>query len=142
MNQKFSLDKGFPKFNSPIGCQKLLLVEGKDDAGFFGALLKQLQLEDIEIRSFDGTSNFSTYLKTLKATPGFSQVVSLGIVRDADKDHNSAFQSICSGLQMIQYFLVWKNISLVCKATVKLCPRIFLKLNLGYSSHQGKPQIS
>lgn len=29
-------------------------------------------------------------------------MVSLGIVRDADKDHNSAFQSICSGLQQVK----------------------------------------
>lgn len=99
MNQKLSSGSEFFKPNSSIRCEKLLLVEGKDDEGFFKALLKQLQLEDIEIRNFDGTPNFSTYLKTLKVTPGFSEVASLGIVRDADKDYNSAFQSICTGLQ-------------------------------------------
>lgn len=99
MNQKYSADSASFQPNSPIGSEKLLLVEGKDDEGFFKALLKQLQLENIEIRNFDGTPNFSTYLKTLKATPGFSQVASLGIVRDADTNHNSAFQSICTGLQ-------------------------------------------
>lgn len=88
---------GNPK--SSINRFILLIVEGKDGLRFFQALLRHLNLlTEIEIKDFGGAGNLTAYLKTLRQTPGFDQVVSLGIVRDAESDTARALQSVCSSL--------------------------------------------
>ncbi len=77
---------------------KLLLVEGRDEFNFFSALINHLQLQDIEVRIYEGKSNLRRALQTLPLAPGFGNVKSVGIVRDADDDANAAFQSVCSSL--------------------------------------------
>jgi hypothetical protein len=78
---------------------KLLIVEGKEDELFFSAFCHHLGLNDIQVLSIGGKTQLPSNLKALKGVTGFSQVIALGIIRDADEDANAAFQSVCSALQ-------------------------------------------
>lgn len=77
----------------------LLLVEGRDETGFFGAYIKYLNLSNIQIIE-TGKTEFKRRIKILPALPNFDQVRSIGIVRDADDNAKSAFDSICSSLKL------------------------------------------
>lgn len=80
----------------PITYEKVLLVEGNDAFQFFKALLRHLNLlSDIEIRNFGGVDGLD-FLETLKITDGFDHVISLAIIRDAESNAVSAFNSVCS----------------------------------------------
>jgi hypothetical protein len=78
----------------------VLVVEGRDDYLFFQALLSHLgQATEFEIWEFQGIGKWPPYPAALRVTPGFDQVTSLGIVRDADQDAAATFQSICDALK-------------------------------------------
>ncbi len=77
----------------------LLIGEGKDEVRFFKSLLKFLDISHIGVEDYEGKDKLEKYLKTLKTRPGFSQLTSIGITRDADNlPPKSAFDSICSRL--------------------------------------------
>ena len=78
---------------------RLLLVEGQDDSRFFGALLRYLNREDIQVGIYEGKDNLRPFLKGLPAVDGFSQLVSLGLTRDADSNADSTFQSVHDALE-------------------------------------------
>lgn len=93
-----------PQSRSPITYSKVLLVEGRDAFEFSKALLRHLGLlSEIEIRNFGGLADLADYLEALKVTPGFLGAVSLGILRDAEANLDSAFQSVCSALKRSGY---------------------------------------
>ncbi len=97
-------DLQHPGSRSPISYSKVLLVEGRDAFEFFKAMLRHLGLlSEIEIRNFGGVDELADYLDALMITPGFSGVTSLGIVRDAETDADSAFRSVCSALMKSGY---------------------------------------
>ena len=88
-----------PGSPEPITMTKLLVVEGKSPFQFFKACLRELGLlGSIEIRDAGGITEFAPYLQVLKLTSGFSNVRSVAVVRDAEVDANSAFQSVASAL--------------------------------------------
>ncbi len=88
-----------PRWASPIEKSRLLVVEGPDDRVFLSALLRHLGKEnDFDIRSLEGVSNFNDMLRTFPGVSGFAQVETLGVIRDADQNVRSAFQSVCSAL--------------------------------------------
>lgn len=77
----------------------LLIVEGKEDAAFFDAIAKHLGIQALTIRDIGGKTRLSRELRTLSKEQQFlDQVVSLGIIRDADQSSKSTFQSVCSAL--------------------------------------------
>jgi hypothetical protein len=79
---------------------KLLLGEGVDEVRFLNALLKHLGILDIQVEQYGGKQKLAAYLRTLATPlPGFAQVISLAVTRDADDDAAAAFQSVCYGLQ-------------------------------------------
>lgn len=83
-----------------ISKSKILLVEGKDEECFFHAFLKYVGLDDsIQIIQTEGISKLSASIGSLKTRSGYRQVKSIGIMRDADKDSNSAFQAVCTALK-------------------------------------------
>ncbi|MBI3650791.1 MAG: hypothetical protein HY231_07050 [Acidobacteria bacterium] len=85
---------------SPITYSKVLLVEGQTPFQFFKALLKNLGLDNqIEIRNFGGVRDVAAFLKALVGTDGFDQVLSLGLVRDAEENALSAFDSVTDCLK-------------------------------------------
>ncbi|HEY9701857.1 MAG TPA: DUF3226 domain-containing protein [Allocoleopsis sp.] len=78
---------------------KLLIGEGIEEEELFKELLKKMSInQDIAINSYGGKNNLINYLETLQLIPGFDNLESLGITRDADNSIQSAFQSVCSAL--------------------------------------------
>ena len=92
-------EKRAPGKPKEISGQKLLIGEGTDDAYFFRAFVKHLQLDDIQVLDYAGKSNLSEFIKSLPVLPGFGQLRSIGITRDADTDAAAAFQSIRDALE-------------------------------------------
>ena len=78
---------------------KLLLVEGRDDLRFFNAMRRYLGINNVEIDSYNGKPNLGNELADWVRNPGFQQFSGLGIVRDADNNSGSAFDSVISSLQ-------------------------------------------
>ena len=83
----------------PFTDAKLLLVEGRDDERFFSALLGHLGITGVEIRRYDGKLNLRPLLRLVPAIPGFTGLVSVGVVRDADENATDTFRSVSDALQ-------------------------------------------
>lgn len=73
---------------------KMLLVEGKDEEYFFDALLKHINITDIQILSTGGKDKFNTDFDIINTFSGFEKVLSIGITRDADNTRDGAVTSI------------------------------------------------
>jgi len=82
-----------------ITSPKLLLVEGKDEEGVFDALIKRLPIPEVQIIAYRGKTNLRHFLGAIVSTPGFDNVLFLGIVRDADDNPEGAMQSLQGALQ-------------------------------------------
>ncbi len=78
----------------------VLLVEGIDDARFFEALLTWLGRTDaVQIAQVGGRTRFDHFLtRTLTRAENFYRLRRLGLIRDADKSAQSAFNSLCGAL--------------------------------------------
>ena len=100
-----------PATPTPIAKPKLLLVEGRDEEEFFGALLRYLKISEIEVRNYQGKTNFRRFLNVFANTPNFDEVQSIGIVRDADDSAISAFQSIQDTLRSLSLPIPEKELS-------------------------------
>ena len=83
---------------------KQLLVEGRDAEEFFEALLRDMNsLEEIQIQNFGGINELPSFLRSIQIAPGpdgtlVSDIVSMGIIRDAEGPPEDAFKSVCSAL--------------------------------------------
>ncbi len=80
---------------------RLLVVEGVDEKLFFESLIGHMKLRDIQVLPVGGKTNLRSNLKALTLSPGFGDVVSLAVVRDADKDPIGAFQSVHNALEAV-----------------------------------------
>lgn len=84
----------------PIVLSKLLLVEGNDELWFSRSLLRCLGLSaEVQILKYDGKQKLRPLLSTLSRAPGYSELESLGVTRDADESFGSAFESVRSSLE-------------------------------------------
>ena len=79
----------------------LLVVEGREEELFFGALIKHLGLQHIQVMGVGGKTNLRRNLKALTLSPRFAQVISLGVVRDANNNPGAAFQSVRDALHAV-----------------------------------------
>jgi hypothetical protein len=79
----------------------VLVVEGREEELFFGALIKHLGLQNIQAMPIGGKEQLRRNLKALVVSPGFPEVISLGVVRDANADPGAAFQSVHDALQAV-----------------------------------------
>jgi hypothetical protein len=79
----------------------ILIVEGREEELFFGALIEHLGLQNIQIMPIGGKEQLRRNLKALARSPSFAKVVSLGIVRDANANPSAAFQSVRDALQAV-----------------------------------------
>ncbi len=78
-----------------ISQSKLLLVEGYDDENFFNALLKHLNIENVQIWNAKTVTNYKNEIQTIFSLSGFSSVEQFIITRDADSPcEKNAFESI------------------------------------------------
>ncbi|AFY47307.1 hypothetical protein Nos7524_1429 [Nostoc sp. PCC 7524] len=78
---------------------KLLIGEGSEEVLFFKALLNYLKITDVQVENYGGKQGLGNYLQQLYLRPGYREIVSLGITRDADDSAKSAFDSVCSYLK-------------------------------------------
>jgi hypothetical protein len=76
----------------------LLVVEGKEEELFFGALIKHLELQNVQVMGIGGKATLRQNLKALTLSPHFADVIFLGVVRDANNDPGAAFQSVRDAL--------------------------------------------
>ena len=77
---------------------KLLLVEGIDEVRLFGALAKHIGAEDVQIRDYRGKDNLRLFLQVLPRVPGYSELKSIGVARDADENSDNAARSVRDAL--------------------------------------------
>nr|VFJ98510.1 MAG: hypothetical protein BECKLFY1418B_GA0070995_11224 [Candidatus Kentron sp. LFY] len=86
--------------NFRVESSRLLAMEGKDECNFFEAMLKHIGIEDVQLVDIGGKDKFKVEFPLLYNSPGFSEVRSLGFIRDAeDKKADAAFSSIRSVLE-------------------------------------------
>jgi hypothetical protein len=96
----------------PIDQPKVLAGEGIEEVRFFTALLRHMGVApltelprgsrivgEIQLLPVGGKEQFRPRLKALVNTSGFTNVQSLGIVRDADTDPRATFLSVCDALR-------------------------------------------
>ncbi len=79
--------------------EKLLVVEGTDDARLFKALMRHIGVSGIQVLNVEGKDNIKKMLKVIPSSPGYSKVSSIGVVRDADDNAGRAFQSVRDALK-------------------------------------------
>lgn len=79
-----------------IDKSKLLLVEGQDEVNFFRALLEKLgKNNEVKIIEVGGKDKFKTEFPAIINMPGFSEnIEGMILIRDADNNFQSAFQSV------------------------------------------------
>ncbi len=77
-----------------IKFSKIMAVEGKDEKIFFTCLLNYMRQEDFEVLEVGGIVKFKDKLPALVRRSGFAKVKKLAIVRDAEDNSESAFESI------------------------------------------------
>jgi hypothetical protein len=83
--------------NKTIENSKILIVEGKDEAGFIAALIRHLGLSLPQIVQIDGKDKFKRDFMPFWYSGDNSNVNSLGVVMDAEKNQAaSTHKSICS----------------------------------------------
>lgn len=78
---------------------KLLIVEGSSDEGFFRAFFNSLKISDVQIINIGGKSEFGNRIKGLNKIEGFRSIKKLGFFRDADSDPSTAFKSVIKYLK-------------------------------------------
>lgn len=94
------------KENLKIISSRLLLVEGNDEYWFCIQLLQSLGFNqnsnklDIQVVDIEGKENFGSSLGLLTKFPDFSDVRTIGFIRDAEQDlAQSSYTSTCSAVQ-------------------------------------------
>jgi hypothetical protein len=80
-----------------ITSERLLLVEGKDECIFFSVWLPRI-VKSVQIINIGGKDQFNNHFPVIMKLPGFNNVQKLGIIRDAEDNCASTFQSIQSML--------------------------------------------
>ena len=84
----------------PIESKIQLFVEGNDQRNLFEAFRDHLGLDHIQIQNFGGVDDLRDFLLRLAASNEFiTMVEGIGIVRDAERSPQSAFQSVQNSLR-------------------------------------------
>ena len=91
-----------------ISASRLLLVEGRDEVNLFDALLKHCLgapgKQDIQIIDAGGKDRFRRRILAIQAAAASHPPLrSLGVIRDADDNAGTAFQSVCDALRYARY---------------------------------------
>ena len=84
---------------SNIRKPKLLIVEGNHERDFFTKWLEILNKDNIQVMPIGGKTRFKDTFVELVQQPEILNVISILIIRDADDDPSSAFQSVCDALK-------------------------------------------
>lgn len=77
----------------------LILVEGKDDCAFFGALIENMRLENFQVHSMDGKDDWRRKLAAVFLDDSFhDNVHTVAQIRDADINPSGAWGSCVDSL--------------------------------------------
>ncbi len=88
--------------------RKLLIVEGRDEELFFGAMLKEhLERDDVQVMGIGGKTLIADNLQALIRDPRYPEVETIAVIRDANttpdasqvRAARSAWQSVTSAMQ-------------------------------------------
>jgi|GEM_PF-3448000 len=71
----------------------LVLCEGRDEVGLLEAMAAHLRI-DVQCLDCGGSRQFGSRIKAVVRMPGFSNVESLAVIRDAESDGRAAAQSV------------------------------------------------
>ena len=85
---------------------RLLLVEGRDEANLFRALIRDCFDDDsgIQVIEAGGKDQFRRNLRAIQTAAASAPTLqSIGVVRDADDDAGAAFASVCDGIRSANY---------------------------------------
>lgn len=90
----------------PEGKRHLILCEGIEDEWFLKCYLDSYAFSDydmseIEVKQFRGINNIRNEMRVLPNVPGFSELRSILVVRDADDDIESAQDSVKDAFRLI-----------------------------------------
>lgn len=92
--------------NGTISREKILIVEGNDEVNFFKYLLNnRSELQNLDLKNkvqiipIQGVGNMKKELSVLKNRSGFDIVKSIAVIRDADSNEASSFESVKNFLQ-------------------------------------------
>lgn len=92
--------------NEHIEKSHLILCEGRDEQVFLNNLMRYYEskkdyeiLDSIQVMNFGGNEQFKSQLPVIMMTSGFSDVRSLIVIRDAEKNGQNAFRSVTSILK-------------------------------------------
>src|SRR5258707_8188134 len=77
----------------------VFVVEGRDDRDFLDALATSLQLPPRQFIVAEGVTQIRPVVRATALAPGFGQVTSFCVVRDADNNPVGALQSVQAALQ-------------------------------------------
>ncbi len=77
---------------------KQVFVEGNDELRIFRALLRHLDLSNIQMQNLGGIDSLRTSLRIFKNRPGFDAVRSLAVVVDADTNRDARRDQIRGAL--------------------------------------------
>jgi len=81
--------------NKEINKSKLMIVEGTDDEKFFYALLKKLDIKDVQIWNAKTVTDYKKEIRAINCLSSFYKVEKFIITRDADNiSVKNAFESI------------------------------------------------
>lgn len=78
---------------------KLLLVEGADALYFFIWACGTFGMDDVQVMDFGGINDLTAYLKALPLFPGYDQVNTIVVARDAENDPITAVSDVKRSLQ-------------------------------------------
>lgn len=80
----------------------LILGEGIDEVEFLGAILKHLELGDVDVFEYGGKAKLGVYLQELPNRTGFSRLRRLCITRDVDHPDDPRYTPVESILESIR----------------------------------------
>ncbi len=78
---------------------KIIAVEGNDEVNFFEAFFEKNDINDFQIINFGGKYFFRKRILSLTKLDGFDEITHFGLIRDADENYNSAFESLIDSLK-------------------------------------------
>src|SRR4030042_6152681 len=85
---------------APITKAKALAVEGDDDKHFFDKFTDLLNVPDIQTLKMNGKNPLVDKVKSIRKISGWRNVVSFGLVVDADANYASTLQSVKHALKV------------------------------------------
>ncbi len=86
-------------FPEKIDKPRVALVEGQDEVNLLKKLFLHLNLDGIQVIECGGCIQMMKNLPKFTKITGFEEVTRLAVFRDADRDFQSTFQSVCTALQ-------------------------------------------